>query len=106
MKIWKSYRIWGVAFLFFVLVWVGRVSILDYRISVERAKARYEMEMKIERGATQKDEEKQKWYIPPPLPKAPPVDWWGWVVKFLAALTGLKTILEIIDKFRRKKNGH
>lgn len=103
MKIWKSYRVWGVVFLFFVLVWIGRTSLLDYRISVERAKAKYEIEMKIERGALKKGYEKEKWYIPPPPPKKPTVDWWGWVVKFLVALTGLKTILEIIDRFRRKK---
>lgn len=37
---------------------------------------------------------------PPPAPKEP-VDVWGWVVKGGAALTGIKTLLDIIDKFRR-----
>jgi len=109
MKIWNSYKrrslgTWIVIFLSFVLVWIGQTGLRSYRLSVEHAKAKYELEMRIERGAEQPDWG-QKGQRPkrPVAPKKEPFDIWGWVVKIGGALTGLKTILEIIDKFRRKK---
>ena len=103
MKIWKSYRIWGVVFLCFVVVWISRTSYMGYRLSVERAKSKYEIEMKMERGAEQPDKgQKGQWPKMPVVPKKESVDVWGWVVKIGGALAGLKTLLEIIDKFRKK----
>lgn len=93
----KNYKVWGTVFLFFVLVWIGRTSLMTYRLSVERAKAKYELEMRIE----QPDKgQKGQWPI---VPEKEPVDVWGWVVKIGGGLAGLKTLLDIADKFRRRK---
>jgi hypothetical protein len=103
MKIWKSYKIWGMVFVCFVLIWMGQTGMKTYRISVENAKAKYELEMRIERGAEQPDKgQKGQWPKRPVVPKKEPFDVWGWVVKIGGGLTGLKTLLEIIDKFRKK----
>jgi hypothetical protein len=100
----RNYKIWGAVFLFFVLVWIGRTSLMTYRLSGERAKAKYELEMRIERGAEQPDKgQKGQWPKMPTVPKKEPVDVWGWVVKIGGGLAGLKTLLDIVDKLRRKK---
>ena len=102
----KKHRltIWSVIFLFFVLAWIGQAGLRTYYLSVEHAKAKYELEMRIERGAEQPDKgQKGQWPKRPIVPRKEPFDTWGWVMKICVALTGLKTILEIIDKFRRKK---
>jgi len=104
MKVWKNYKIWGVAFLFFVVVWIGRTSLISYRLSVEKAKSKYEMEMRLERGAEQPDKGQKGRVMPkvPVIPAKESFDVWGWIVKIGGALTGLKTLLEVIEKFRRK----
>ena len=60
---------------------------------MERAKSKYELEMKRGKGL-------------PPVPSAPakqPVDIWDWSIKIGGILTGLKTLLEIIDKLKKKR---
>jgi hypothetical protein len=67
---------------------------------VEKAKSKYEMQMRLERGAEQPDRG-QKGRIMPKIPTVPgkrSIDIWDWIVKIGGALTGLKTFLEIIDK--------
>jgi hypothetical protein len=100
----RNYKIWGMVFLFFILIWIGRTSYMSYRLSVERAKAKYELEMRMERGAEQPDKgQKGQWPKRPIVPKKEPIDVWGWIVKIGGALAGLKTLLDIVDKLRRKK---
>jgi len=72
---------------------------------VEKAKSKYEMEMRLERGAEQPDRGQKGRVMPkvPVVPQKEPVDVWDWVVKIGGGLTGLKTFLEIIDKCTRKR---
>jgi hypothetical protein len=92
MKIKKNWWLWGIIFICFIVVWASRTSYLTYRLSVERAKSKYELEIK--KGV-------------PPLgaPVASPkqaTDVWGLVIKISTALAALKTLLDIIDKLRSK----
>jgi len=107
MKIRKNWWLWGIIFVCLLVVWLGRDSYLSYRLSVERAKSKYELEIKKELS---REDGKLK-SIPPTIPPAPitipkqPVDVWGLAVKAGVALSGVKTLLDIIDKFKSKLKG-
>jgi len=115
MKIKKNWKLWGLIFVCFVVVWIGRALYLSYYLRVERVKSEYELEVK--RGLPREDMgERFKSKSAPPLsvpsaptvPSAPittpkePVDVWGWIVKIGGALSGLKTLLDIIDKLKSR----
>ena len=99
MKIKKNYKLWGLVFICFVGVWIWRATAYQHKaapIDTEVIKKFPE----VKRGTPQ----------PPPLgvPSAPitspkePADVWGWIVKIGGALSGLKTLLDIIDKLKSK----
>jgi hypothetical protein len=111
MKVWKSYKFWSVIFLCFVGIWFYRASnVMYYKASpivVEPAPAP-DGEFKNKSGESGEVLDRRAPVPPPPprVPRAPmttpkePVDVWDWVVKIGGGLTGLKTILEIIDKLK------
>lgn len=109
MKVKKNWKMWGLIFVCFIIVWISRTSYLSYRLSVEQANTKYELELK--KGLPEKDMVEGFKSKSPPIhgvPSAPistpkePVDVWGWIVKIGGALTGLKTLLDIIDKLKSK----
>jgi hypothetical protein len=42
---------------------------------------------------------------PAPIPKKS-IDVWDWIIKGGGVLAGLKTLLELIEKFRKRKTPH
>ena len=132
MKIKKNYKLWGLVFICFVGVWIWRTTTVNnYKASsIEVKKKITEREImtdEVVRGkaAEEVDIEKipprvrpsvprpppspapspsSKAYSPPPITTPEePIDIWGWVVKMGGALAGLKTLLDIVDKFRSRK---
>jgi len=107
MKIRSNWRFWGLVFLFFVGVWFWRASTVSYYKATPlrapmSAPAPDIGERMPDRGTS---------HPPPPPPGRPsaqmttpkePTDVWGWAVKIGGALTGLKTLLDIVDKLKSK----
>lgn len=100
---WKNWKLWGLVFLFFVGVWFVQLS----APSLYKAKSREVPEMAEEYPAPAPDggmEKRSEFPPPPPPASAIPVqtDVWGWVVKGGVVLSGLKTLLDIVDKLKKK----
>ena len=104
MKIKKNWILWTFIFVCLVVIWISRDSYLSYRLSVERAKSKYELEIKkqqkIEERVPRMDGKNKPTAI---QPTKQPIDVWGWAVKAGVFLSGLKTLLDIIDKFKLTK---
>lgn len=115
MKIRNNWKLWGTIFIGFIALWVVRTSYLTYRMSVERATSRYEIDFKTAPAPPpppqDKDRPLESKKSPPMAAPAPdvlfmekePIDVWSWVVKIGGGLSGLKTLLDIIDKFRKNR---
>lgn len=104
MKIKKNWKLWSLILGCFIIIWISRDSYLTYNLKVEHAKSNYELQIKKElsrEGGKLKS-------IPPTIPPAPitipkqPVDVWGLIVKAGIVLSGLKTLLDVADKFKSK----
>jgi len=108
MKMKKNWKLWGLISVCFILIWIGRTQYIDYRLSVDRAKNKYELEIKKGLPRENMGERFKSKPALPTVPSAPitipkePVDVWGWIVKIGGALSGLKTLLDIIDKLKSR----
>ena len=102
MKIKKNYKLWGLVFVCFVGVWIWRATTVYQHKAAPIDTEVIKKFPEVKRGTPHPP--------PPPLgvPSAPitspkePVDIWGWIVKIGGALSGLKTLLDIIDKLKSK----
>lgn len=90
---------WGSVFICLLLVWMSRTSYIMYKVSVERAKSKYEVELRMK---SEKPEMKSEKPVAPPKKS---IDIFDWVLKAGGILAGLKTLLELVEKFRRGKVG-
>ncbi len=85
----RNYKLWGILFLCFVTVAVFQSLTLSKQEDV----VLYHME---------KSDPGTRPYIPPPPAAAPKTDPWVWLVRIGGVMTGCKTLLDIIDKLRKR----
>jgi len=114
MKIKKSWPFWLIVCILFLLVGLSRSQYLTYQMKAETARLKFELSTKAKEEVSapapegeQKRSKSKASATPPPPPPAPaPVkestDIMGWVLKAGAGLSGLKTLLDIVDKFRKR----
>jgi|GEM_PF-5528396 len=95
----KILILWTLIFLCLIVVWISRSSYLTYKFEVERAKSKYEIEMK--KGPAEIPEGK----LPAPVsaPAKESTDILSWAIKICTVLSGVKTLLEIIERLKPKR---
>jgi hypothetical protein len=96
MKLKKNWWLWLLIFICFVVVWMSRSAMIEYRLHTKNL----EIEMK---HAPAPDISGKSIPAPVPQPVRESVDIWGWIIKGCAGLSGLKTLLDILDRFKSKR---
>lgn len=87
MKLKKNYKLYGLLFICF-----ATVAVFQSIPSPKHEAALYQME---------KSEPGEKQELPPP-PPAPKTDPWVWPVRIGGVMTGVKTLLDIVDKLKKR----
>jgi hypothetical protein len=89
MRTRNNWKLWGIVFLAFLLIFVAQA------LNITSHKKAFPPMADIPLGGPA--------WIPPPTPAKEAIDYWGFIVKGGVVLSGLKTLLDLIDKFRIKR---
>jgi len=93
MKLTRNYKLYGILFVCFATAAVFQSFTLSKQAQAPDI-ALYEME---------KDDGGFKSMPPPPAPTPDPkTDPWIWIVRIGGIMTGCKTLLDIVDKLKKK----
>lgn len=101
---WKNWKLWGLVFLFFIGVWFWRLTSVNYYMAAPIETQPPAAPAPSEGEMMKKSEEPPGPLAPGPsaaIPVKEPTDVWGWVVKGGVVLSGLKTLLDIVDKLKK-----
>jgi hypothetical protein len=91
MKVTRNYKLYGLLFLCFTTVAIFQTVSFTSKEAAKEPIVLYELE-KSEDG-----------FKPPPTTApVPKTDPWIWIVRIGGMMTGVKTLLDIIDKLKKK----